>query len=102
MATLHTINKSPFERDSAKTCLRLSQKDSGVLFIEDGVLAAIAGSEFEKELETKKDNLRFYVLVPDLKARGFSIDNLKPGIEAVDYDGFVDLTIEYDHVHAWL
>ena len=102
MASLHTVNKSPFERDSARTCLRLSQQGSGVLFIEDGTLAAVAGSQFEKELEQRKDQLKFYVLLPDLKARGFDVNDVHAGIEAIDYDGFVDLTVEYERVNAWL
>lgn len=102
MATLHTVNKSPFERDSASSCLRLSRQGSGVLFIEDGVLATIRSSQFEKELEAKQDTLRFYVLTPDLKARGFSTQDVKDGIIAIDYAGFVDLVTEYDRVHTWL
>ena len=34
---LHTINKSPFEKDSLKTCLRYAEKGSSVLFIEAAI-----------------------------------------------------------------
>ena len=37
MAILHTVNKSPFERNSLEACLRLAQPGSAVLLMEDGV-----------------------------------------------------------------
>jgi len=47
---LHTINKSPFEKDSLKTCLRYAEKGSSVLFIEDAVYACTKGTNFEKQI----------------------------------------------------
>ena len=41
MATLHTVNKSPFERNSLEGCIRLAAKGSAVLLIEDGVYGAM-------------------------------------------------------------
>ena len=35
---LHTVNKSPFEKNSLETCLRLSEDNSSILLIEDGVI----------------------------------------------------------------
>ena len=39
---LHTVNKSPFERNALESCLRLAASGSSVLLIEDGVIAALA------------------------------------------------------------
>ena len=44
---LHTINKSPFEKDSLSTCLRYADKGASVLFIEDAVYACTKGTQFE-------------------------------------------------------
>ena len=33
MTTLHIINKSPFERNSLDTCLRLAKKGAAILLI---------------------------------------------------------------------
>ena len=41
MSTLNLINKSPFERNCLESCLRLANGDSSILFIEDGVYAAL-------------------------------------------------------------
>ena len=44
----------------------------------------------------------FYVMGPDVKARGLGEDKLINGIQVVDYNGFVDLTTEHDAVQSWL
>ena len=46
--------------------------------------------------------VRLYALEPDLKARGLSKDKLIPGIEAVSYDGFVELACVNDKIQNWL
>ena len=53
-------------------------------------------------MEKALEKHRIYVLEPDLLARGVSISNVIAGIEIVDYEGFVTLTVENDSVHAWL
>jgi len=102
MSILHTVNKSPFEKNSLESCLRYAKSGSAVLLIEDGIYAALTGTTFEKKLMIAMDELDVYCLVPDMKARGFSPANLIDGIKLVDYAGFVDLTVKYDKVQAWL
>jgi tRNA 2-thiouridine synthesizing protein B len=102
MALLHTVNKSPFERNSLETCLRIAVAGSSVLLIEDGVYAAVNGTSLNSTLSDAGNRLQFYVLGPDLAARGLSESDVMEGIEIVDYDGFVDLVIEHDATHACL
>ena len=40
MSVLHIVNKSPYDRNSLDTCLRLAAPGSAILLIEDGVYAA--------------------------------------------------------------
>ena len=47
---LHTINKSPYEKNSLQTCLRVAPEKSKILFIEDGVYAALKNTDFEENL----------------------------------------------------
>ncbi|HGG58648.1 MAG TPA: sulfurtransferase complex subunit TusB [Gammaproteobacteria bacterium] len=101
MAMLHVVNKSPFERNSLDACLRLAEEGSSVLLIEDGIYAAMKDTVVSDKVIAKK-GLKFYVLGPDLKARGMSEDRLIDGIDVVDYGGFVDLTAEHDVVQSWL
>ncbi len=98
---LHTINKSPFEKSSLQTCLRYADDGSSILLIEDGVYAASKGTEFEK-LISSKNNIKFYVLGPDLDARGLDNSNLITNIEIVDYKGFVKLVAENEKTQNWL
>ena len=91
---LHTINKSPFEKDSLSTCLRYADKGASVLFIEDAVYACTKGTQFEKAIHDNHGDIKFYVLGPDLEARGLDNSNLTTNIEIVEYKGFVKLVAE--------
>ena len=99
---LHTINKSPFEKDSLTTCLRYAQDGASILFIEDAVYACTKGTEFEKIIQERQDNMKFYVLGPDLEARGLDNSNLTNSIEIVDYKGFVKLVADNEKIQNWL
>lgn len=99
---LHTVNKSPFERNSLESCLRLALKGSSILLIEDGVLAALADSQGSQALGARSGDFSLYVLGPDIEARGLSGKPLIEGCEVVDYGGFVDLAAEHDMVQSWL
>ena len=102
MSILHTVNKTPFERNSLESCLKYASPGAAVLLIEDGVYAALAGSSAESLVKSGLAKVSVYVLGPDLKARGFREDRLIEGIQVVDYAGFVDLATEHDKVQAWL
>jgi tRNA 2-thiouridine synthesizing protein B len=99
---LHTINKSPFEKDSLTTCLRYAEKGSSILFIEDAVYGCTKGTQFEKIIQDNQQNVKFYVLGPDLEARGLDNSNLTTNIEIVDYKGFVKLVAENEKTQNWL
>ncbi len=99
---LHTVNKSPFEKNSLETCLRFAREGHTLLLYEDGIYAALQGTRFEATLTEAVKNYKVYVLVPDLEARGMRVDNVIAGIQPVDYAGFVDLVAENNPVQAWL
>jgi len=54
MAILHTINKSPFDKNSLEACVRLASKGGSVLFIEDGVYGAMKGTAKSSLVEVRK------------------------------------------------
>ena len=99
---LHTVNKSPFERNALESCLRLAAPGASVLLMEDGVIAALAGTPAGETIAGRAGDLRFYVLGPDIDARGLGDRPLVDGVEVVDYGGFVDLVAAHDAVNAWL
>jgi tRNA 2-thiouridine synthesizing protein B len=102
MALLHTVNKSPFEKNSLKSCIRLAAKGSSILLTEDGVYGATRGTENSAMVADATGNVSIYVLGPDLDARGVNKDNLIDGIKVVDYAGFVDLVAEHSATQSWL
>ena len=48
------------------------------------------------------DDLTFYVLGPDVSARGLDDKPLIDGMNVVDYGGFVDLVVEHEVAQSWL
>ncbi len=99
---LHTVNKSPFERNTLDSCLAHAVTGSGLLLIEDGVYAAVKGSPAAQRLAERGKGLALFVLGPDLKARGLDPANLIGGTVMVDFEGFVDLTVKYRAVQGGL
>lgn len=100
---LHTVNKSPFERNTLISCLRHAQKGSAVLLIEDGVIGAIDNTSVSQNIKTAISNgISVYALGPDLNARGLKDATVVAGVKVVDYGGFVDLATEHSSVQSWL
>lgn len=98
---LHTVNKSPFERNALQSCLQHVKRGSAVLLIEDGVYGALAGTEYSRQVEQALATVEVYVLQPDVEARGLQ-NRLLAGVRPVDYSGFVDLVVNHTSVQSWL
>jgi len=99
---IHTVNKSPFERNSLDSCFRLAEKGSPVLLIEDAVYSAKKETSVSDKVSSEMENHPMFVLGPDLQARGISEDQVMDGITVVDYGGFVDLVVEHGAANSWL
>jgi tRNA 2-thiouridine synthesizing protein B len=102
MADLHTVNKSPFEKNSLEVAIKFSQAGSAILLIEDGVYGAMKGTVVEDMVKGAMGDKKVYALKSDLMARAVKDDRIIEGIEVVDYAGFVDLVEANDKVQAWL
>jgi len=100
MSILHTVNKSPFQKNDLKSCLNHTNAGDAVLLIEDGVYGALSGTEFS--LLTSNCDANIYCLKGDLAARGIESDKVSDDVKLVDYEGFVDLVTQHDAVNAWL
>lgn len=97
---LHIVNKSPLTNSALENCLSVAATGE-ILLIEDAVYAATAGNAFEARLREAAGRLKIYVLQPDLDARGMG-DRLIADVSAVDYSGFVELTISNNTCQSWL
>lgn len=99
---LHLVNKSPTDRYAFDTCFRMATPGDAILLIEDGVYAAMANSDFAEKVTSRLGEFSFYVLGPDVDARGLADIPLIEDIKVVDYEGFVDLVAETDATQSWL
>ena len=99
---LHLVNKSPTDRNAFDTCFRMASPGDSILLIEDAVYAALANAEFAKKILSRLENFSFFVLGPDVAARGLNDTPLIEGISVVDYEGFVDLVAENKVTQSWL
>ncbi len=99
---LHMVNKSPLDRNSLESCVKHVVKGSAVLLMEDGIYGAMAGTEKSAMVESAMKDVSFYVIGPDLKARGIDESRVIAGIKVIDYSGFVDLVAEHDKTQSWL
>ncbi len=98
---LHTVNKSPLERNVFESCLRHADATAVIVLIEDGVYGAMKGTAFSPRLEQALQTVRIYALAPDIEARGIR-DKIADGVTLLDYGGFVDLVTQHAPVMAWL
>lgn len=102
MSTLHTVNKSPFERSAFISALNHLRAGDALLMLEDGVVGSRKSSAFAGILENAAKTCRVYVLGPDMAARGMEAKDLVAGVELVEYSGFVELVTSHDRTQAWL
>jgi tRNA 2-thiouridine synthesizing protein B len=102
MATLHTVNKSPFATQTLLSCLNHAKAGDAILMIEDAVYGGMAGTGLSDAVAAKAGVVTIHVLAEDLAARGLDAARLIDGVDAVGYDGFVDLVAETDRTQAWL
>ncbi len=101
MALLHTVNKSPFERNALDSCLAHAKQGSAVLLIEDGVYGATRGTATATKLAAAMKGITVYALQADVETRGMQ-GRLIDGVKLVDYGGFVDLVTQHQGTQAWL
>ncbi len=97
---LHIINKSPLCNNALESCLRVVGSGD-ILLIEDAVYAATKGNAMEGRMRAAAGQMKVYVLLPDLEARGLA-DRIIDGIASVDYGGFVDLVAANKNCQSWL
>lgn len=101
MSTLHTINKSPYTNNTLNSCLKICAQNDAILLLEDGVFGAIKAAPAATELQSlTKTGVKIFALINDLKARGLE-EKLAPNIQLIDYDAFVQLTLDHHRVQSW-
>ena len=102
MTMLHNVNKSPLERNALEACMGMAKKGSKILLSEDAVIGAMDNTAVADTIKGAMNDFSFYVLGPDLQARGLEEGKVISGVTVVGYDGFVDLVAETDNVQSWV
>ena len=97
---LHLVNKSPTSSPALKQCLKRTRKGCAILLMEDAVYAAISETEMASQIQKHMQHIMFYALEPDIKARSIG-KKIIPGIERIDYDGFVELAAKQHPIQSW-
>lgn len=101
MSTLHTINKSPFSHTTLASCLQVCGSKDGILLLEDGVFGALGSAPCAEELTALINaGIKVYALVGDVNARGLQL-KLRGDVQQIDYNEFVQLSIEHNCVQSW-
>lgn len=94
MATLHVVSHSPFADSRLSSCLRVLGEHDALLLCGDATYALC-------QPDAALDGLgeRLFALEEDLLARQLV---LPACARAVDYPGFVELSVRFDKVNTWL
>nr|WP_314425266.1 sulfurtransferase complex subunit TusB [uncultured Erwinia sp.] len=94
---LHTLMTSPFRCD-LQAMVRLLAKGDDVLLMQDGVMAAVAGSPVLEVL--LRAPISLYVLKDDLDARGL-FGQISTSVAAISYTEFVALAVKNPQQMTW-
>jgi len=94
---LHLVFQSPIEQAV------LQRVDPGdvVIFLENAVLRILQNGTLESVLLELINNNRLCVLLEDIVVRGIAIDELVSGVDVIDYDEFVELTVHNPVIQSW-
>ena len=99
MSTLHVLSHSPFSDTRLASCLRILGTGDALLLCGDAVYALQPNSNARKLLQENLGAQSLFILEEDLVARHLECPQWAT---AVDYPGFVQLSIQYDKVNTWL
>lgn len=80
---------------------RIASDDDAIL-LSGAVWAAFSGHQDNSKLHTLLERAcRIYVLQDSLAMNGIENHQLLSGVEAIDYAGFVELTVKNPVSHTW-
>jgi sulfur relay protein TusB/DsrH len=91
---LHLI----FQASAIMPALQRADRDDAAVFLDNAIFGLKQKSSF---LSEKSQNIRFYVLAEDLTIRGIGRDMLIIPVEAIDYNGLVNLTLTHNKIQSW-
>lgn len=101
LATLHTINKSPFVGNFVQSCLAIAQPNHAVVLLEDGVYSLLPNNPSQAALTAFTGaGGKVYALECDINARGLN-EHTAAHIQLISYAEFVDLCCVHNPIQSW-
>ena len=95
---LHLISQSPIETAIFE---RIGAGDD-VLLLEASVCIARQGHYLNAELQRlQTQDCQVFTLDVQLALYGIEVERLLPGINVIDYSGFVELTVKNPVIQTW-
>ena len=74
-----------------------------MVFIHDGVINSSKKGKIPNSVKTLMDlSITLYTMIPDLKARGISVENVNDGIKPIDYEELVDIIDATPKIISWM
>ncbi|GAB4266178.1 MAG: hypothetical protein Kow0065_17010 [Methylomicrobium sp.] len=95
---LHLI----FQTTDLEAILNRIDDGDAVVFFGQMLLKGRKGAEFDQTLPVFASTRHLCVLNDDLKLFGIAEDELVEGIDIIDYETLVDLTIKHTQSLSWL
>lgn len=75
----------------------------GLIFIHDGVINSSKKGKIPNSVKILMDlSISLYTMIPDLKARGISLENINDGIRPIDYEELVDIIDVTPKIISWM
>jgi tRNA 2-thiouridine synthesizing protein B len=94
---LHLISASPI----VPAILERIDSGSSIVFMENAVLWILRNGQLHGRLAGMLADHHLYALFADLLVRGIDADRIVQGIEVIDYQGLVELTVAHPLIQSW-
>jgi len=90
-----------FTHNQAQQVLKFIKESDAVVFLENSTLSLNKQGCFSDALGPWANQVKFYVLAPDIQLRGIGTQTLASHIDIIDYVEFVGLTQQHEVTKTW-
>ena len=75
----------------------------GIILLHDGVIGISTKGKIPKHMEDLLDlDIPLFAMVPDLKARGITLDYISEKIKPIEYDDLIDILDTTLKIISWM
>ena len=82
---------------------KIKNSKIGLVLIHDGVIGITTKGKIPNHMEELLDlNIGMFAMVPDLKARGISLDYISEKVRPIEYDDLIDILDTTPKIISWM